>query len=79
MRTTIELSEKQIGELKKLAAQRRMKGFSDLVKEAVDLYLESGAFRKGKVIAALKVMGTFHGKSGQEFEEKVHAAREVWR
>ncbi len=79
MRTTIELTEKQVRELKRLAAQRRMKGFSTLVKEAVDQYLDSGQFQKQKIAAALSLMGSFKGKDGDAFEAAVSEAREVWR
>ena len=41
MRTTVELKDKHRAKLLELAARRGQKGFSDLLAEAIDVYLET--------------------------------------
>ncbi len=79
MRTTVELTEDQRAELLKLAAKRRLKGFSQLVQEAVDSYLENQASRQGFIQAALNLKGALKGKSFDDFEERTQAIRKNWR
>lgn len=79
MRTTIELTEDQRSELLRLAARKGMKGFSQLVQEAVNAYLESQTSRATLIEAALGLKGSLQNKSADEFEERAKAARENWR
>ncbi|PWU12442.1 MAG: hypothetical protein C5B49_16355 [Bdellovibrio sp.] len=79
MRTTIELTEEQRAELLRIAAQRGMKGFSHLVQEAVDAYLEIQSSRASLIDAALALKGVLKAKSADEFEERTKAIRENWR
>ena len=57
MRTTVEIPDEQRAKLLQLAAQRGEKGFSRLVQEALDLYLEQIAARGKTVKEALSVLG----------------------
>jgi len=79
MRTTVELTEDQRAELLKIAAQRGMKGFSQIVQEAIDSYLESQASRVSLITAALGLKGALKSKSSDEFEERTKSTRENWR
>ena len=79
MRTTIELSEDQRSELLRLAAQKGMKGFSQLIQEAVEAYLNSQNSRSSLIEAALGLKGALRDKAADEFEERAKAAREIWR
>ena len=79
MRTTVELSEEQRGELLKIAAKRGMKGFSQLVQEAIDVYLENQASRASFIDAALLMKGALKNHSADEFEARTKAIRENWR
>lgn len=79
MRTTVELTEDQRAELLKIAAQRGMKGFSQLVQEAVDSYLENQASRATLIDAALAMKGALKSKSADEFEERTQSIRGDWR
>jgi metal-responsive CopG/Arc/MetJ family transcriptional regulator len=79
MRTTIELTENQRAELLKIAAQRGMKGFSELVQEAVNSYLESQSSRQDLIAAALAMKGALKSKSADDFEERTQAIRRSWR
>ena len=79
MRTTIELTEDQRADLLRLAAQKGMKGFSQLIQEAVDAYLETQNSRTSLIDAALALKGSLQNKSADEFEARTKAIRENWR
>lgn len=79
MRTTIELTEDQRSELLRLAAQKGMKGFSQLVQEAVNAYLDSQNSRASLIEAAIALKGSLQNKSADEFEQRTKAIRENWR
>lgn len=81
MRTTVELTDDQRGRLLELAARRGEKGFSRLVQEALDLYLDAEALgaRKARVDRALSVLGSLSDKAADGLEERVRALRDHWR
>jgi hypothetical protein len=79
MRTTIELSEEQRVELLKLAAQRGQKGYSQIIGEALDFYLQQSSFKKEKAQEAFKLKGSLRGKEADVFETNVANLRDNWR
>ncbi len=79
MRTTIELTDDQRAELMRLAARRRLKGFSQIVQEALDEYLRRQEGREQEIAAALALKGSLKKKEADEFEERVRLLRESWR
>jgi len=79
MRTTVEIDDVQRAELLKLAAQRGEKGFSSVIREALDLYLRQHRAKKEAVAQALKVQGTFSDEEADALELSVRQLREKWR
>ncbi len=79
MRTTIEIPDEQRAKLLALAARRGEKGFSKLVQEAVELYLEEIAAREQRVQEALSAIGSLDDEGAQELRESVRQVRERWR
>ena len=79
MRTTVELTDEQRAELLSLAAKRGIKGFSQLVQEAVDEYLRNQGGNERAVNAALILEGCLAGVAAEEFEKRVQSLRESWR
>lgn len=79
MRTTVEITEAQRGELLRLAAQRGEKGFSALVREAIDLYLAQSAQRQEAIRAALEVQGSLTDDEAREMTAAIRQSRERWR
>jgi Arc/MetJ family transcription regulator len=79
MRTTVEITEDQRAELLKLAAKRGLKGFSQLVQEALNEYLRSQSGRYDRIEAALQLKGTLTGTQADDFEQSVHGVRSQWR
>jgi metal-responsive CopG/Arc/MetJ family transcriptional regulator len=79
MRTTVEISDEQRAELLRLAAQRGEKGFSSLIREALDLYMRQHRARREVVAQALKLEGTFSEDEADALEASVLQLREKWR
>ena len=79
MRTTIELRNDQRARLLELAARRGEKGFSGLIQEAVDRYLEESDLKDSAVEEALEVLGTLGEDDARELRARVSAFRAEWR
>ena len=79
MRTTIELSDQHRAKLLELAAERGEKGFSRIVKEAVEQYLLEQGSRRDRVQAALKLRGSLGKGAADALEESVALSRSKWR
>ena len=78
MRTTVEIRDEQRARLLELAARRGKKGFSELIQEALDLYLREQGNRQA-VDRALTARGALADKEADELERSVAAVRERWR
>ena len=79
MRTTVEITEEQRAELLRIAAQRGMKGFSQVVKEALDEYLIQQANKKKFIDAALVLKGSLSAEDADELEHTSIELRKAWR
>ncbi|GMR22980.1 MAG: hypothetical protein BMS9Abin37_1366 [Acidobacteriota bacterium] len=79
MRTTIEIPDEQRAKLLELAARRGEKGFSKLVQEALELYLDEIAARERRVSEALSTIGSLDDDDANELRESVCQVRERWR
>ena len=81
MRTTIEITNEQRARLLELAATRGQKGFSFLVREAIERYLtaEDEAARADRVERALAVLGTLSEEEADRIEETRRRLRDSWR
>lgn len=79
MRTTIEITNAQRASLLDLAARRGEKGFSSLVREAVDRLLADEMSRKDRIEAALALEGSLDAAAADSLEGSVARARGSWR
>jgi hypothetical protein len=79
MRTTIEIKDEHRARLLELAARRGEKGFSGLVAEAVELYLESLARDEDKRRTALRLRGSLSEDDAGELRRAARSLRESWR
>jgi len=79
MRTTVEIDDAHRAELLKLAAQRGEKGFSSLIREALDLYVRQHRARREAVSKAIDIQGSFGEKEADALEASVRQLREKWR
>lgn len=73
MRTTVDLSEDQYRALRTLAARRGMRGFSPLLREAVELLLAQG--EGAEIDAALALAGTLEDREADALVEHVRDLR----
>lgn len=62
-----------------LAAIRGEKGFSSLVADAVDLYLESDGARRKAIEAALSLKGSMRETEADELLARTRNIRNDWR
>ncbi len=79
MRTTIDLDDEQRARLLDLAARRGEKGFSMIIREAVDLYLSEILKDNAKRRAALDLKGALSSGEAKRLENAVERIREGWR
>ena len=79
MRTTIEITDAQRAKLLELAAQRGEKGFSAIVRDAIDHYVEERLGRRDLVSRALQTLGTFDDEAASALERSVRDLRSTWR
>ncbi len=79
MRTTIEIDSEHRAKLLELAAKRGMKGFSDLVREALDRYLADIESQRERIEDALDVIGTLSDAAADRLEHSVRDLRGTWR
>ncbi len=79
MRTTIEIPDEQRARLLELAARRGEKGFSRLVQEALERFLNEETEREEKVEGALSVIGSWSEEEAVDAREAVRRLRGKWR
>lgn len=85
MRTTIELSDDQRAKLLALAARRRLRGYSGLIREALERYLEeatdgapAGSGAKA-ARAARKIRGTLSEAEAERMQRRIEQLWKRWR
>jgi metal-responsive CopG/Arc/MetJ family transcriptional regulator len=79
MRTTIELKRKHRSRLLAMAAERGEKGFSNIVAEAVEAYLNAEGDRQRRRQKALSVQGSLKAHEARQLREHAAAERSRWR
>jgi hypothetical protein len=79
MRTTIEMKDEHRAALLEIAARRRLKGFSDLVEDAIASYLKAEAARRALRRDALALKGSLSRAEGKRFRTVAAALRRSWR
>jgi predicted transcriptional regulator len=78
MRTTVELSDLLYRRLRSAAAERGLRGFSELVEEAVTLYLEREDERRDLVRAIESAEGSWSERDVAEWERARDEAWATW-
>ena len=79
MRTTVEITDEQRARLLELAARRGEKGFSKLVQEALDKYIDELEDHDRRVRDAISVLGKLDEETAQELEATSQHLRNTWR
>jgi hypothetical protein len=79
MRTTIELSNEHRSALHALAAGRGVRGYSKLIREAVDLFIREAAIKEGGAKRLLRMRGTWNKEEARTFQKKLREIRKNWK
>ncbi|MGH8936900.1 MAG: hypothetical protein ACRDXD_11685 [Acidimicrobiia bacterium] len=77
MRTTVEISDQQHRALLALASKRGLRGFSQLVQEALDQYLLAEEDEGLESFLALR--GILSDTEAEEIRRRIADARATWR
>ena len=79
MRTTVELKPEHRAALIALAARRGEKGFSAILEEAIEQYLEGEHDRCRRREELLALAGSLSAEDASELRSTVSALRNRWR
>ena len=79
MRTTVEMKPEHRSSLLALAARRGQKGFSSVLAEAVEHYLNGERERNQRRKDLLSLAGTLSAKEADDLRQAAKAVRESWR
>jgi predicted transcriptional regulator len=79
VRTTVEIKPEYRARLLELAATRGEKGFSGVLNEALELYLQSQSSRTDAVRKALALKGTFTSAEAETLRAETRKLRAHWR
>ena len=79
MRTTIEISDRHRGILLSLAAQKGLRGYSGIIQEALDYYIEHQTRVAGAKRDILKMKGTWKAEEAKETRSRLIELRENWK
>lgn len=79
MRTTIELRNDQRARLLEIAARQGRKGFSHLIEEAVDRFLDEEEGRERELAKAIGALGALDSDEAETLRERTRALRRRWR
>ena len=79
MRTTIEIKPEHRARLLELAANRGEKGFSTVVAEALELYLEAQSGRMNAIETALALKGSMRETEAAGLLARTQRIRADWR
>jgi len=79
VRTTIDIKPEHRARLLEVAARRGEKGFSNVVGEALESYLQSIAEKENLRRRALRLMGSLSGKEAERLRLETMTLRGFWR
>ncbi len=78
MRTTIEISDRHRSVLVSLAAKRGLRGYSDLIQEALDQYLADQTEESDIKEAVLAMQGAWNREEAESARVRLQELREKW-
>jgi metal-responsive CopG/Arc/MetJ family transcriptional regulator len=79
MRTTVEIKPEHRAQLLELAARRGVKGFSELVAEALEAYLRAEADRTAQRRRAGLLKGALPAREAEALRSATETLRRTWR
>ena len=79
MRTTIEISDRHRSILMSLAAQKGLRGYSGIIKDALDYYIAHQTRAADIKKDILKMKGSWKAEETKEIRSKLIELRENWK
>ena len=79
MRTTIEIPDRLRAALLAISAQRGLRGFSKIVEEALELYLQTMVSRDETLAELLSLKGSWSDQEAQEARQAVGEVKDNWK
>jgi hypothetical protein len=79
MRTTVEMRREHRSALLELAARRGEKGFSSVLAEAIEVYLDDERTRAQRRKTLLSLVGSLSAEEANSLRRTAHSLRENWR
>ena len=79
MRTTIEISDRHRSILLSLAAQKGLRGYSGIIQEALDYYIEHQTRSADAKRDILKMKGSWKAEEIKKIRSKLTELRENWK
>jgi len=79
MRTTVEMKPQHRSALLALAARRGEKGFSSVLAEAIEAYLDGERLRAQRRTQLLSLAGSVSAEDGERLRRVSKSLREHWR
>ena len=79
MRTTIEVSDRHRIILLSLSAERGLRGYSSIIQEALDYYIEHQIRTKDAKRDILKMKGSWETEETKKVKSKLIELRENWK
>jgi len=79
MRITVELKPEHRSRLLAMAARRGDKGFSGVLREVLDAYLDAQTESEQRRRKALALQGSLKTKEAKKLRERAAALRKDWR
>jgi predicted transcriptional regulator len=78
-RTTIVLTPEHRNRLQELAAERRERGISNLIREAINVYLAANAAERAKRAGLLALKGSISDEEAEQMRATIMTLRKGWR
>jgi len=78
MRTTIEISDRHRSILLSLAAQRGVRGYSEIIQEALDLYIATQVKETDLKEKVLAMQGSWQKEETEQTRSNLLKLREQW-
>lgn len=79
MRTTVEMTPEHRSALLSLAARRGQKGFSSVLAEAIEEYLNGDRIRESRRQELLSLSGSIPAEDAEHLRRTAQSLREKWR
>jgi hypothetical protein len=78
MRTTIELQDRHRSLLYSLAIKKGVRGYSSIIEEALDTYVDHLSKKNGLKKDVLQMMGSWQEEDISQAKEKIKKMRKNW-